>query len=719
MSTDFNSDVTTLKTNEAKLLDSRAKVARFCYEEQALEGNTDADVFGVNAYNYNNAQNIPYGSPTILQMSETVLSKGLRSQGSSFTRMGVNHFWGRASYNINKLAKHLNDLITYFKDFLREGSNAWSPTATYVAGDIVYFMSTVDGFTSKRVFECTLTCTNLPPLDAYGHLSNPTNWKEISGNFAGHLVVQGEGKFENDVQLEKNLNVKGDLIVEGSTLITDEQTVSTSSDYAILRHNNPSPLASAEKAGMVIHNYDTNKNAFIGVGNDGTFRVSDNASETETAYTNISKFGANYFTGLTQTSATVVGGAVVSEDVDELENTVLNNATYYHNLNGQWFAVSLSDDALYFDETSPVEDPSLIAVLEASTKYVLLYYRSFTVLIVSDTENQPLLTRQEEADLANDDILRWDATNRRAKGGLTVADIVATSLTYKYVSSRTFTGAQLSSGGVMSLYFTADINGSSIDTKLTFNYNGTDYAVKIPKGGALADFDAVLDNGTYKFIQAYTAITVMFDGTYMVVLENPIVLTVEGNDIRADGTLARDAVGTVKEYWGDTDPIGAFICDGRDTTGTADELETVHPWLYKKLGNSNVLPDLRECTIVGIGRNGGTNKNTTHVFDSTETNPSTGLAGTQNHDEYTLGQFKDDQIQSHTHPQNAPLKASHNVSAPMVTWENRGGEQPAFGRAVNSEERSYTTRIFTDVNRGRSGTTTHGKQIGMSYIITY
>ena len=108
MATDFNASLTSRITSEAKLLDSRGKVSRFAYTEQAL---TNDDVYGVETYNYNNAQNVPVGDSATLQMSDDILSKGVRSQASSFTRMGVNHFFGRCSYNINKLSEHVQELM--------------------------------------------------------------------------------------------------------------------------------------------------------------------------------------------------------------------------------------------------------------------------------------------------------------------------------------------------------------------------------------------------------------------------------------------------------------------------------------------------------------------------------------------------------------------------------------------------------------------------------
>lgn len=48
------------------------------------------------------------------------------------------------------------------------------------------------------------------------------------------------------------------------------------------------------------------------------------------------------------------------------------------------------------------------------------------------------------------------------------------------------------------------------------------------------------------------------------------------------GAVMPFANGTTSEDW--------LLCDGRDTTGTVEELQTHYPVLYTYLGNSNVLP---------------------------------------------------------------------------------------------------------------------------------
>lgn len=222
-----------------------------------------------------------------------------------------------------------------------------------------------------------------------------------------------------ELRVDRNLVVGGDLIVEGTSIITDEETIETSSDYAVLRKNNPAGLGLHEKSGVVINNYDGNgKNASIGVDTDGIFRISDNTSESITTYTNISKFGAVYYEGFNQdTRQTVTKGAIVSEIVDELSECAFDSVTedYYH-YKGEWYRVDLDNNhhSFRYDESSPVTDTQLLDRLVALTKDNLFYYWSLSVMTVDDVTNQPILTRSEAAELVDGAPLLWDATHNKA-----------------------------------------------------------------------------------------------------------------------------------------------------------------------------------------------------------------------------------------------------------------------------------------------------------------
>lgn len=70
------------------------------------------------------------------------------------------------------------------------------------------------------------------------------------------------------------------------------------------------------------------------------------------------------------------------------------------------------------------------------------------------------------------------------------------------------------------------------------------------------------------------------DKSDLVAAVNEVAASSAGNPI---GTIIEVADASVI-------PAGYLLADGRDTTGTADELSTHHPELYAYLGNSNVLP---------------------------------------------------------------------------------------------------------------------------------
>ena len=166
-----------------------------------------------------------------------------------------------------------------------------------------------------------------------------------------------------------------------------------------------------------------------------------------------------------------------------------------------------------------------------------------------------------------------------------------------------------------------------------------------------------------------------------------------------------EPVATIKEYAGTTTPEWHLCCLGQLL------LISKYPKLYTELGGASSpwlrgdepagyfrAPDLRECVIVGVG------KNTTLIFDNTELDPATGTQGTQDHDVYTLGEFKDDQMQNHTHLPNG-----------LTGGRIHNGRDSGSNQCEDMITEHNTGLIAS----GRSGTTTHGKQVGLNYIIKY
>lgn len=172
-------------------------------------------------------------------------------------------------------------------------------------------------------------------------------------------------------------------------------------------------------------------------------------------------------------------------------------------------------------------------------------------------------------------------------------------------------------------------------------------------------------------------------------------------------------VGTILPFAGNNVPpsdLYAF-CKGQtlnNTDGTYNDLENA---LGTAWGNTPgdgfvTLPDLRECVLVGCGGN------REH--------------GVINHDSYSLGEFKDDRFASHGHENNFRLTNGPNSeSSPSITSSSPGSATWVSTYTTNVQVARYDRSHGHTLNialRGGiiasgSGNVTHGKQVGVYYII--
>lgn len=148
-------------------------------------------------------------------------------------------------------------------------------------------------------------------------------------------------------------------------------------------------------------------------------------------------------------------------------------------------------------------------------------------------------------------------------------------------------------------------------------------------------------------------------------------------------------VGTVLHFAGITAPKGFLLCDGSAISRvTYAKLFEVIGELYGNGDGSTTfnLPDYREVVLVGAGAS---------------SNPKI-----RAHDIYEVGEFKDDQFQGHKH------------SIQMFQYA-QGPNGPA-GNYFNYGTSNTSDPINDGINgTPRTGSTTHGKQIGINYIIKY
>ena len=178
--------------------------------------------------------------------------------------------------------------------------------------------------------------------------------------------------------------------------------------------------------------------------------------------------------------------------------------------------------------------------------------------------------------------------------------------------------------------------------------------------------------------------------------------------------------GTILDYPGTIAPAGFALCIGQ--TAMRSEYINLIQWAIENdlIGENKLFgdgdgvstfefPDLREVVLVGSG------KNERYVFDNTELDPATGTAGTQAHDIYNVGEFKDDQMQKITGTfESARAASAGNTTGAFYTSSEFSSDYliGASGSAVRHSVYGLdTSRVV------RAGTVTHSKQIGMNYII--
>lgn len=149
----------------------------------------------------------------------------------------------------------------------------------------------------------------------------------------------------------------------------------------------------------------------------------------------------------------------------------------------------------------------------------------------------------------------------------------------------------------------------------------------------------------------------------------------------AGGTLYADApVGTISPFGGSAIPSGYLLCDGQAVSRTNyTELFAVIGTTFGAGDGSTTfnIPDMRESVPVGSGTRG---------------------SGVADHDIYTVGEFKDDQLQDHRHTSTQYVNVSNGDYSTAFTYD---------------DPIDYGGLIAV----GRHGTTTHGKQLGVNYII--
>ena len=109
------------------------KVATLSYTQAAYNADT---VTGVSSFNVLQEQNIPNAAST--ELNPSILAKGFRAESSSIPRDTLNHFWGRTSYNLNKLVAQNKKLLTIIQKAFASNNFEYDADAAYETGNVCY-----------------------------------------------------------------------------------------------------------------------------------------------------------------------------------------------------------------------------------------------------------------------------------------------------------------------------------------------------------------------------------------------------------------------------------------------------------------------------------------------------------------------------------------------------------------------------------------------------
>lgn len=164
----------------------------------------------------------------------------------------------------------------------------------------------------------------------------------------------------------------------------------------------------------------------------------------------------------------------------------------------------------------------------------------------------------------------------------------------------------------------------------------------------------------------------------------------------AGGTLYADApIGAILAFGGATAPAGWLLCQGQAISRTTyAALFAVIGTAYGAGDGSTTfnLPDPREAALVGAG---------TNVLNA---------GSIAAHNAVSLGAFQDDQMQK----MEGNIGEVFNFTTPSGVFK-LGSASPT-GFVGDGQYNPYDVQMDTS-EAARTGTTTHGKQLGVNYII--
>lgn len=207
---------------------------------------------------------------------------------------------------------------------------------------------------------------------ATGDIDIPGNLT-VGGNnsITGNTTINGTLDVSGNTKLTGDTFISGDLTVSGTVHSIDQEEIVADGDTVTLRANNNLPLATGQVSGIVVNKYNGTDDLAIVTDNEGTVRVGTGKG-TDTTYTNIA----------------------------------LNHS------DGKYYT--------YENDTYTLLDPQPNGNMTSWTGKDVVggytHYATAVFTVIEKTSLQPLLTREEENNLADGAVLVWDAEKTKAIG---------------------------------------------------------------------------------------------------------------------------------------------------------------------------------------------------------------------------------------------------------------------------------------------------------------
>ena len=246
----------------------------------------------------------------------------------------------------------------------------------------------------------------------------------VHGDATVHDIEAHTITANDDVFVNNNMVVSGDLEVRGTTFSSEVENVQSDGDWMVLRANNPTGLANGDYAGIVFHKYNAQgKDASITVDNSGTFRLSTQTDESVSPLLNTWLVDEQYFTGnvdfsqatLFSENYPVTRYSEVFTDIEAYKDSSDNH--YFYDPEAE--TIEYYDNVVYNTVTQKVElagnvvsftpDPSV------DTPHEVHFYTSISFMEPQASDMEPILTRDEEADMTDKALLMWDGVDTKAK----------------------------------------------------------------------------------------------------------------------------------------------------------------------------------------------------------------------------------------------------------------------------------------------------------------